>query len=241
MHLSTIATAGLMSLAMLMPADSNAQRGGLETYKARGTEPFWSLTIDQRTMRLETPDGRPVVVAAPRPIHGFAGETYRTRTMTVNIVHKQCSDGMSDRRYPDTVTVNLGRRTYNGCGGDPIVANPGAGPIAGDWRILQISGRQVIGNNVTIRFTADRVNGNTGCNSFSGAYRFDRGALVTGPMAVTKRGCMGPVGQQERTMLDILGRRLTVTNNRNGSVLLSAPGGRTLLIQRERDGGPWRR
>ena len=35
----------------------------------------------------------------------------------MNIVHRQCSDGMSDRTYPDTVHVRVdGRQRYRGCG-----------------------------------------------------------------------------------------------------------------------------
>ena len=38
-------------------------------------------------------------------IIGFAGEIYQTPRINVNIVHAQCSDGMSDRTYPDKVQV----------------------------------------------------------------------------------------------------------------------------------------
>ena len=38
-------------------------------------------------------------------IIGFAGEIYQTPRINVNIVHGQCSDGMSDRTYPDKVQV----------------------------------------------------------------------------------------------------------------------------------------
>ena len=45
------------------------------------------------------------------------GEIYRTQRLEVNIVHRQCSDGMSDRSYPDTVDVRVdGRQRYRGCG-----------------------------------------------------------------------------------------------------------------------------
>ena len=94
MHVSTVAAAALLTLAAVMPSDAGAQGA---PYKALGTEPFWALTIDARTMRLESPDRAPVTVPTPRVIHGFAGEIYQTRRMNVNIVHKPCSDGMSDR------------------------------------------------------------------------------------------------------------------------------------------------
>ena len=34
----------------------------------------------------------------------------------MNIVHAACSDGMSDRSYPDTVNVTVDGRPYRGCG-----------------------------------------------------------------------------------------------------------------------------
>jgi uncharacterized membrane protein len=50
-------------------------------------------------------------------IHGFAGEIYNTPRIHMNIVHGQCSDGMSDRVYPDKVQVDVDGRRFNGCGG----------------------------------------------------------------------------------------------------------------------------
>ena len=115
MHISTIAAAGLLTLAALTPGDANAQSA---PYKALGTEPFWALTITPQTMKFESPNLRaPVSAATPRAIHGFAGEIYQTPRIGVNIVHAQCSDGMSDRVYPDKVQVTVDGRRFDGCGG----------------------------------------------------------------------------------------------------------------------------
>jgi uncharacterized membrane protein len=86
-------------------------------YRAVGTEPFWSLTIDQRQMVFTAPDSQPIAQPTPRVIIGFAGEIYRTPRLNVNIVHAQCSDGMSDRVYRDKVQVDVDGRRFNGCGG----------------------------------------------------------------------------------------------------------------------------
>ncbi|HXG99462.1 MAG TPA: hypothetical protein VNI79_03485 [Sphingomicrobium sp.] len=86
-------------------------------YRAIGNEPFWDLTIDQRGM-VFTDRGTNVQVAQPTPvaINGVAGEIYQTPRLGVNIVHRQCSDGMSDRVYPDSVSVTVDGRPYRGCG-----------------------------------------------------------------------------------------------------------------------------
>jgi uncharacterized membrane protein len=86
-------------------------------YRALGTEPFWGLTIDERQIVFTAPDAQPISQPTPRVIVGFAGEIYQTPRIGVNIVHAQCSDGMSDRTYPDKVQVSVDGRQYNGCGG----------------------------------------------------------------------------------------------------------------------------
>lgn len=86
-------------------------------YRAVGTEPFWALTIGAREMTFTRPDAAPVEQPTPTAIVGFAGEIYRTSRIDVNIVHARCSDGMSDRIYPDKVQVTVDGRRFNGCGG----------------------------------------------------------------------------------------------------------------------------
>ena len=87
-------------------------------YHALGTEPFWNLIIDDKNVTLIRPDEQPVVQPRPQPIIGIAGEIYQTPRINVNIVHSPgCSDGMSDRVYPDRVQVTVDGTRYDGCGG----------------------------------------------------------------------------------------------------------------------------
>ena len=92
------------------------------SYRALGTEPFWSLTLDGREMvftEAAVPGSR-IAEPQPRAIHGFAGDIYQGRRINLNIVHGQsCSDGMSDRVYPDKVQVRVDDRSFEGCGGPP--------------------------------------------------------------------------------------------------------------------------
>src|SRR3954470_118647 len=85
-------------------------------YHALGTEPFWNLLIDERNLTFTQPDAQPITQPTPAVIHGFAGEIYQTPRINVNIVHGTCSDGMSDRTYPDKVQVTVDGRQFNGCG-----------------------------------------------------------------------------------------------------------------------------
>lgn len=86
-------------------------------YHALGTEPFWNLLIDQDDVTFTQPDAKPIKQPTPKVIVGIAGEIYRTQRIDVNIVHAHCSDGMSDRAYPDTVQVTVDGKRFNGCGG----------------------------------------------------------------------------------------------------------------------------
>jgi uncharacterized membrane protein len=86
-------------------------------YHGAGTEPFWSVTIDERNVTFTLAGEQPVVQPKPKPIIGIAGEIYRTPRIDVNIVHARCSDGMSDRVYPDKLQVTVDGKRFNGCGG----------------------------------------------------------------------------------------------------------------------------
>ena len=86
-------------------------------YHALGTEPFWNLLIDEHNLTFTQPDAQPILQPTPKVIVGFAGEIYQTPRIGVNIVHARCSDGMSDRSYPDKVQVTVDGRRFNGCGG----------------------------------------------------------------------------------------------------------------------------
>ncbi|NIJ64444.1 heat shock protein HslJ [Sphingomonas leidyi] len=228
MRISTIAAASLIALTAL-PAAAQAQG----EYRASGTEPFWSLTIGARTMRFEAP-GRPTVsVPTPRVIHGFAGEIWQTRRIDVNTNHRQCSDGMSDRVYPDTVTVTVDGRAFKGCGGEPRVS---ASVIDGNWRIEALNGRPVLrGTSPTVVFDQGRISGNASCNRFTGSYDFARGRLSTGGVASTKMACIDRGRNlQEQAILGLLGERLSVSGNRAGKLVLTGARGRTMTLARTR-------
>ena len=98
----------------------------IATYRALGTEPFWSLELTGREMVFTEANapGVRIVEPQPRPIHGFAGDIYQGRRINLNIVHGQsCSDGMSDRVYPDKVQVRVDARSFEGCGGPARIAD----------------------------------------------------------------------------------------------------------------------
>ena len=106
----------LLALCLAACATLPASDAGQTSYRAIGTEPFWDLTIG--TEMVFSDRGNTIAVAEPTPPVriGFAGEIYAGRRLNVNVVHGACSDGMSDRTYPDSVAVTVDGHAYRGCG-----------------------------------------------------------------------------------------------------------------------------
>jgi uncharacterized membrane protein len=86
-------------------------------YHALGIDSAWHLIIDDKNVTYIGVGAQPVLQPRPQAIIGIAGEIYQTPRINVNIVHGQCSDGMSDRIYPDRVQVTVDGRRFEGCGG----------------------------------------------------------------------------------------------------------------------------
>ena len=87
-------------------------------YRAVGQDSNWTLIIDDRYLTfIGGPGTQPILQPSVKPIIGIAGEIYQTPRINVNIVHSRCSDGRSDRSYPDSVQLTVDGRQYRGCGG----------------------------------------------------------------------------------------------------------------------------
>ncbi len=229
----TMLTIAAAALACTAAVSAHAQERRGDGYRALGTEPFWSVTIETRTMRFDAPGRRPVTVAKPRPIIGINGTRYETPQITVDITHIPCNDGMSDRRYPDTVTVRTGRTHWRGCGGTPRAGHDRSAIIDGTWRVEAIDGRPLRGPEATLRFEQGRVTGTGGCNRLSGSFRFDGGRLNIGRLNQTRMACPGPAMRQEAAIVEILGQSLSVTTNRAEKLVMTARDGRRIVLAPE--------
>ncbi|QNQ11232.1 META domain-containing protein [Sphingomonas alpina] len=219
---------------MLLGGTALAQRERAPLYEAVGTEPGWTLVIDRDLIRYVGDYGRTRVTAStPEPRPSFNGRRYVADRITVDITNVRCSDGMSDRVYPDKVTVTIGRRTVSGCGGRSIVA-PAPAPaslLSGAWRIESVGGLPTRGPKpATVTFTGNRIGGSTGCNNFGGTYRFERGFLVAGPLMATQMGCQPGVMAQELAILGAFNQRLSISSNRGGKLVLSGRGQARLVL-----------
>jgi heat shock protein HslJ len=222
-----LVAAPIVALFAAAPAPAVAQG----PYRALGTEPFWDLTIDGRSLTFNTPEpGTRVRVAAPRPRLSRGGRSYWTRRMQVTITRAEpCSDGMSDFMYPDTVRVVVDGTRYEGCGGAVL---PPETLAQTNWRIVSIAGTDVSRlDGYELDFENDRMSGRAGCNRFSGPYRVTRDGFQAGALAMTRMACPGAAMRHEQAVSRILGGRLRLTYPDGRTLVMTGPQG-TLRLRR---------
>ncbi|MET0370888.1 MAG: membrane-like protein [Sphingobium sp.] len=85
-------------------------------YRAIGTEPFWSVTIERHAATLDRPDHAPATFSVVHVDNGGA-RSWSGDGFALRVTPGPCSDGMSDAIWSDTVQVSLGAGTLKGCGG----------------------------------------------------------------------------------------------------------------------------
>ena len=200
-----------------------------EAYRALGTEPFWSVAIENGQLTYESPNDATFSVAAPTPTTHFNGRSYATDRLVLDVTYAQCSDGMSDNIYADTVMVVMmaDGRILRGCGGGTVA--PGT-LTNSHWSIQAIDGRPVFEQGYFLEFGPDRLNGRVGCNSFSGTYRRDGDRLLAGTIAATRMACPEPGAGDERRVLAILAQAVTISRSEESDTWLFSGGGGTLRL-----------
>ncbi len=114
------------------------------TYFALGTEPGWTLEITPDLLNYDGDYGETKIRVAHRGAKpSMNGRTYVTDRLSVVIKQAPCSDGMSDRRFADTVRIVADGRTLHGCGGKILPPDALAGS---GWTFVSIGGVPVAGD-----------------------------------------------------------------------------------------------
>jgi heat shock protein HslJ len=226
---STIALSGCVTV----PATETSTEGALPaTYFALGTEPFWNLEITPTQINLNRIDTPRLLVANPGWHEVMGVRTINTSALTVNVVRENCSDGMSDREYPDRVEVVVGDQVLHGCGGS-ATARPAASLERSTWRIVTVNGQAAAaGAEADFHFADGRMNGSGGCNRLSGAFTQDRNQLTFGGIAATRMACEGPRGVQEQRIIAILNQPLTIHFGERMTMTWIAPDGSSIALRR---------
>lgn len=201
------------------------------TYMALGTEPGWTLEITPERLNYAGDYGETVIrVANPGARPSFNGERYAADRLTVDVTHAACSDGMSDRRYRDTVTVTADGKTVKGCGGAIL---PPADLAGTNWTFVSIGGVPVAADRPTsLQFDAERMSGSAGCNRFGGGYAVKDGVLTAGQMITTLMACPGPEMQQEGAFFALMKGPVGVSFPADGTMVLTGADGKTAVLKR---------
>jgi heat shock protein HslJ/uncharacterized membrane protein/uncharacterized lipoprotein YbaY len=198
---------------------------------ARGNEPAWTLTLDQR-LRFTT-DGRSVEGRTPAGqmrdgvrIHDGA---LIGQHVTVEVRESVCRDSMSGMPHPNTVQVRVDDRTFHGCGGRPLDLLLGA-----EWVVENIGGAGIVDRSrATLRFAEDgKVGGRSSCNIYTGSYTLTGEALTVGDTATTMMTCAPALMQQEQRFLDILQQLQRFEIEAAGALVLVDRSGRSITARR---------
>lgn len=95
----------------------------IEELNARGTEPFWSVTVNKSGIVYSSPSDKKQTFPYVTPLSA-AGRTpetvrvYRLQSGNHTLVIKKqsaCSDGMSDKEYPYSATFIMNNTVLDGC------------------------------------------------------------------------------------------------------------------------------
>lgn len=223
----------LPALTGCVPAAEGPQGPGTTpaAYFALGTEPGWSLEITPGILNYNGDYGDTrVVVGNPGAQPNANGKRYVTSPMTVDITHAECSDGMSDRRYADTVTVTAEGRTVKGCGGAVLPPYALAGS---NWTFVSIGDVAVADDRPTeLHFDGTRLSGSAGCNRFSGSYTQHGRKLTAGPLAATKMACPGAGMAQEDAFFKLMSGPVQISFPADGTMILTGADRQSVVLER---------
>ncbi|MHA4835119.1 META domain-containing protein [Sphingopyxis sp. MSC1_008] len=224
--------APLLALAACAPAAETPPQGPGDqpaAYMALGTEPGWTLEITPSRLNYDGDYGETkIMVPNPGAKLSTNGRTYTTDRLSVVVQQAPCSDGMSDRRYSDSVRVVADGKTLQGCGGKILPPTELAGT---NWSFVSIGGVPVAADRPTaLQFNGNRLSGSAGCNRFSGTYAVDGGTLKAGPLMATEMACPGM--ELEQTFFTLMASPVSLTFADDGTLILTGEGGKTVVLRR---------
>lgn len=190
-----------------------------EAWFALGTEPFWNVEITATRIVYHDAEGRRISVTNPGARPSINGERYVTPQITVDVTRGTCRDGMSDRRYADTVMVETGGRTLHGCGGRVL---PPTHLDGTSWRIISIEGVAPLAGSgpATLQFAGNRISGGVGCNHMGGAFTSDGVRLTVTQLVSTQMACESALMAQETRLSELLGQSLAMRFDGRGRLML---------------------
>ncbi len=187
-----------------------------QKYKAFGNEPGWTLEIDEQQISYTGDYGETVItVPTPPKRQSLAVKRYLTPQINVIIMDKPCSDTMADRRFGNSVVLEIGAQTLRGCGGKILPPDDMEDTY---WTAVSDSSSA---SGAELRFQRGQITGNAGCNGMNAAYRYVDGKLTVSRIMTSKKLCGGAADAYEKRLLNILSGEADVNFLPNGNMTLS--------------------
>ncbi|GGC63653.1 META domain-containing protein [Marinobacter halophilus] len=206
--------------------------GAIETsFRAIGTEPFWSVRIEQHQMTLSRPYDQQVFdnIVLTETLANRHGRVYEAQfngqSLEFRIAHQLCEDPMAGAQYPAQVRLTLDNDTFTGCGGDRERLFRGA-----EWVVEDLAGTGIIDRSrITVEFLeGGRVAGRASCNRYTGSYQLTGEVLSFGEQATTRMACAPALMNQEQRFLDLMSEVVDGRIGRRGELLLRTASDETI-------------
>lgn len=122
----------------------------------------------------------------------------------------------------------------NGIGTSPASVASVTTLQEGEWRVEDIRGAGVIDNSpATLLFGPDgRLSGNATCNRLIASYTVEGSKLTISPAGTTMMACPPALMDQERKLVDLLGKVSSYSIDHTGALVLTTTSGDQLVARR---------
>ena len=100
------------------------------------------------------------------------------------------------------------------------------------WTAIRVGNlATVAGSEPTATFTADQLQGTTGCNGYFGTYEYARGVIKIGSIGSTAMACLdGAVGATEQRFMAAMQAASSVSVDPEGRLVLQGTGGSITFV-----------
>lgn len=205
------------------------QLNGVDFY-AKGDIPVsWNLEMDfGNIIRFKALDGASYNSSPAKPIEIPASKivSYTTKTtdgdMIIMVEDGTCEGNTSATGFNKKVTIKVNGKQYKGCGQYIFDA-----ALNGEWMLEKINNVTLKASSfakglplINIALASNRVSGNDGCNSFSGAMEVQGSKIKFGPIISTKMACPG-MNSQDDFLVKLNDQYVSYSFTAEGKLLLS--------------------
>lgn len=192
-------------------------------FTATGNEPGWRVDLGESRLTVLADYGSTRLEADAPPLQrDGAAVRYSTRVdgqqVELLVRDRRCSDTMTGMPYPYEVTLVLGERRLEGCGGDPRTLFVGE-----TWALDERS--DPADPPLTLRFDAQgRLYGEAVCHTLGGTYTLTGEGLRLAPEYEAHGSCGAERADRERQLFERMRAVYRFSRPDEGILLLHAPG-----------------